>query len=964
MLNWVGWERALDRDPWLVDHPNAQLIAQTSPAIGLWVGDHPEFIDAITNPGPALTPDAIATRAAINAPDPKMPGADQLMATHLAKVHRHGLIQIALRDVTGQSAMPEVGQELADLAQGLIQAAITWIGNPGGLAVIGMGKLGGQELNYISDVDVVFVHDGDPQAADKTARRIMHILGGHTPLGAVYDMDANLRPEGRNGPLSRTLASWQAYWDRWAKTWEAQAFLKARPVAGNMALGEALISAGAPMVWPAQLGKDRVLAIRQMKTQVEHSAPVKRDGDQQLKLAPGGLRDIEFTVQLLQLIHGGVTPAIRVPGTLVALDALAREGLVSTEDATKATYAYQAMRTIEHRLQLFFGRRTHTLPTDVTTRANIAQACGFHSDMSATAVEHFDRHLAHIRREARSMHQSLFLTPLLDVVANYSHEDALAAVGKLNTRAVMDRMQILGFASPKSAVKNLNALLRMRGRIARPIRLVAPSLLNALAETGDPDAGLGALRTLVETGGEHPMVQELLAKNPPGAILLMRALGNSPRIGPHIQQQPELLTLLEYPDQVAKVYTRADFANAAAHFKGRAHSAKLTRAIRRVFMRERLRIMLRSLFAGAEVVDTNAELSDLADELVNLAIEAVCPPDVRLAVIALGRWGARELAFGSDLDAMIIYEGNPEAAAQAVEALLRFNEGFIDQEGTFKLDLDLRPGGRSGAITLTKEGTLHWLREWAEPWQLQALTLARPSAGDQALAEETIRGWRELVYPDAVPQSRINAIRQMKARVESERGSTGLKVDPRLSAISQVRHIGQSVRAMRMGYNPRPGGSPVLRMGNGGPSNPFANGATLRHDTQAGQGSSLKTAPGGLSDVEWLTQIAAIRYGASQPALREPSTLGRLEVMRASGLLSDQDATFVTQGWIWLSRIRNALWLMQVNDTNTLPIKPEPLAHLAAILQEPMVVGAQGVTEHTERARRRIRKVFDRAFWE
>ncbi|WP_336250494.1 hypothetical protein [Stomatohabitans albus] len=947
MGTWVGWERAIEHDPWLVDHVNANALAPASPAIGRWIGDHPDWVHAIIDPDHAYTPDEIATKALQDAPAPGEPADDAHMAVHLAAIQRQYLIQIAVRDLIGHAAMPAVGHQLADLAQGLIQATLTWLDNPGGLAVIGMGKLGGRELNYISDVDVVFVHDGNAQAADLTAKRVLQILGGHTPLGAVYEMDAGLRPEGRNGPLTRPLESWQHYWKRWAKTWEAQAFLKARHVAGNTEIGEALIAAGVSMVWPAQLGTDRLSEIRQMKTQVEHSPPVQRDGDAQLKLAPGGLRDIEFTVQLLQLIHGTVTPSLRVPGTLEALDALAREGLVSTEDATKAMYSYQALRTVEHRLQLYAGRRTHTVPMDDQTRGSIAYACGFRSDMTATALTHFDQHLARVRREARAMYHHLFLMPLLDVVADYSLEDALAAVGKLNSRAVVDRLHVLGFSNPKSAVKNLNALFKIRGRLARPLRLVAPLLLNALATTGDPDAGLGALRTLIETSGQHPVVQQIITDNPPAATMLVTALGQSPRIGPHLQHQPELLTLLEYPDQVAKVHTANDFAKQTAHFKDRPLDAQLINGIRRLFLRQRLRIMLRSLTNGAEVCDTNAELSDLADALMDLAVALVCPPNVRLGIIALGRWGARELAFGSDLDAMIIYDGDAEAAAQAVERLLRLNEGFIDQEGTFKLDLDLRPGGRSGAITLTSHGTIQWLHEWAEPWQLQALTLARPAAGDLHLAQATIDGWADLVFPRDVPEQTVMAIRTMKARVEAERGQTGLQVDRRLGQFSQSHLF---TRSVRLGVSPAPQQS-------------FSNGATLRHDTGLGSGLSLKTAPGGLSDVEWCTQLAAIRYGASNPELRVPSTLGRLVAMRDASIMQDVDYVFARDGWIWLSRIRNALWLMQVSDTNTLPRTPATLAHLAAVLQEHDVEGGQAVTERTDRARRRIRKVFDTVFW-
>ncbi len=352
-----------------------------------------------------------------------------------------------------------------------------------------MGKLGGRELNYASDVDVLFVHDGDTVRAEPIARSVLATMGSTSEDGIVFRTDADLRPEGRSGPLTRTLDSYASYYEGWGQTWEFQSLLKARPVAGDDELGARFLDLTRPYVWPKVLETEAVREIRAMKGRSEDLTERKGLADRELKRGRGGIRDIEFAVQLLQLVHGRHDENVRSATTLDALHALATGGYVEEPDAARLDDAYRFLRTVEHRLQLYDEQQTHTIPNDERARTRLARVLGYRDHGEQSALELFEeQHRAH-QATVRSIHERLFFAPILD---------ALAGTGPLSPEAAEERLAAFGFtdvARTRAAARELAYGLTRRSRLMQQL---LPLILEWLSATPDPDLGLLQLRRLAE----------------------------------------------------------------------------------------------------------------------------------------------------------------------------------------------------------------------------------------------------------------------------------------------------------------------------------------------------------------------------------------------------------------------------------------------------------------------------------
>ncbi|MGH8907519.1 MAG: bifunctional [glutamine synthetase] adenylyltransferase/[glutamine synthetase]-adenylyl-L-tyrosine phosphorylase [Egibacteraceae bacterium] len=842
-------------------------------------------------------------------------------ARALAGVQRRGLLRIAARDLLGMIDTPAASRELAALAAGILAAALDQVGEGARMAVIGMGKLGGSELNYVSDVDVLFVHDGHLQPAVAAARRLLGVLGEATPHGRVYEIDANLRPEGRDGPLSRTLDAYAAYYERWAKTWEFQALLKARPVAGDPELGEAFMRLVEPYVWPDRLDVEAVAEIQRMKGVVESSQQVRRDGPRQLKLAPGGLRDIEFAVQLLQLVHGRHDRDLRSPNTLQALDALARGGYVDEGDAALFGDAYQFLRTVEHRLQLWGLRRTHTIPRRDTARYRLARATGFRDITAASALAQFDREYARMQSAVRRLHDQLFYRPLLSRFAQLG-ADQLVLAGE----PARERLAALGFSNAAGALAHIEALAGGVGRSAQLFRTMLPAILPVLAEQPDPDGGLAGLLSLAERLGDSPFLLRTLRDSPPVGELLARALGRSRRVGEWLERQPEVIGAMADLPGLDRTLELDHYRRLADGVVRRRSSAGLAAdALRRLRRREVARTAVRDLGGRAEITDVMEELTGIAQACLEAGIALVAPQGMRMAVIGMGKLGEGELGYASDLDVLMVFE--PAAARDdallVTERLLRLLSDVTPEGQAFHVDLNLRPEGRDGPLARTLDSYRAYYERWAEHWEVQALTQARPVAGDRALGEAFVEAIAPLVYPSVVPAGRLQAVRMMKARVERERA-------------------GRPAELLRL---------PASRVPSRQAAGPARRGAA-RVD--------LKLGPGGLSDVEWTVQLLQLAHGGRVPALRRPGTLAGLTACEEAGLLPADDARWLRDGWLLLSRARNALYLAGVHDSDRLPSGRSDRERLARMLDYP---GVQAFTEDLDRAMRRIRKAHKRAFY-
>ena len=498
--------------------------------------------------------------------------------------YRRLLLRLASRDLTHHLGVDDVAAELADLAAGTLDAALAVARAKVGeaahscrLAVIAMGKCGGHELNYVSDVDVIFVAEpvegvassGDAamRAATQLASTMMQVCSDHTGEGTIWPVDANLRPEGKSGPLVRSLASHRGYYDRWAKTWEFQALLKARPVAGDMALGREYVELIGPLVWSAAERDGFVEEVQAMRRRVIDHIPADT-AERQLKLGSGGLRDVEFAVQLLQMVHGRADEEVRPPTTLSALARLTERGYVGREDGRSLHEAYSFLRTLEHRIQLYQLRRTHVVPEDEAALRRLGRSLGY----TREPILELDKQWTYHRREVRRLHEKLFYRPLLSAVARIPGD----GVG-LSPEAAKVRLAALGYLDPKAALRHLEALTAGVSRTAQIQRTLLPAMLQWFADAPDPDAGLFGFRKISEALKETPWYLRLLRDEGEAAQRMAQVLATSRYATDLLQREPQGVALLGENERLEPLGREAVQAemNAAAERREDAKEAVL-----------------------------------------------------------------------------------------------------------------------------------------------------------------------------------------------------------------------------------------------------------------------------------------------------------------------------------------------------------------------------------------------------
>ena len=577
---------------------------------------HPEDVEilrgVVVRPEPAELRADMLRAVGADPHDPEGPvAAGQQPTATLAAAYRRRLLDLAARDLTGAATVDVVGEELADIAVAVLEAALAVSraelapgAAPCRLAVVAMGKCGGRELNYASDVDVIFVaepvKDEDETAALGTASRLaagmIGVCARSTPEGSIFPVDPNLRPEGRAGPLVRTLASHLAYYERWAKTWEFQALLKARPVAGDLTLGQAYADTLGPLVWQAARREHFVEDVQAMRRRVEQSLPARQAG-RELKLGPGGLRDIEFAVQLLQLVHGRTDDTLRSPATLPALAALAAGGYVGRADAEELGAAYRFLRRTEHLLQLSRLSRTHTLPEDPAVLRRLGRAMRFNDgpnepwfQSSVTGIRSdpavdFDEEWRRHARQVRRLHEKLFYRPLLDAVARLPTDAA-----RLTPAEARARLEALGYVDPAGALHHIDALTSGVSRRAAIQRTLLPVLLGWFADAAEPDAGLLAFRQVSEALGSSPWYLRLLRDETKAAERMAHVLASSRYATGLLLRAPEAVAIFANDTELkARSLTglRAEMMAATQRYEDDAEAA--VTAVRSVRRRELLR---------------------------------------------------------------------------------------------------------------------------------------------------------------------------------------------------------------------------------------------------------------------------------------------------------------------------------------------------------------------------------------
>ena len=682
----------------------------------------------------------------------------------------------------------------------------------------------------------------------------------------------------------------------------------------------------APLVWQAAEGDHFVEDVQAMRRRVEDAVPREQAG-RQLKLGPGGLRDIEFAVQLLQLVHGRTDESVRDPATLPALVALSRGGYVARDDAADLAAAYQFLRRVEHLLQLGHLRRTHVIPAEADTagRRRLGRALRAYQLLnrdrpdtkprSADPAAEFTAQWRTHTLVARRLHEKLFYRPLLQAVARLPGEAV-----RLTPAAARERLEALGYEDPVGALRHIEALTAGVSRRAAIQRTLLPVMLGWFANAAQPDAGLLAFRQVSDELGETPWYLRLLRDEAQVAERMAFVLASSRYVTGLLLRAPETVQLLS-DDAELRPRPREALTVEALAAVGRHDAAEeAVAAVRALRRRELLRTAVAALLGRIGVEETGEAHTTITAVTVTAALEAAIkkveielrtPLPTSMSVVAMGRFGGHEMGFASDADVMFVHEprqgadeGEAARAAHAVAEELRRLLARHAPDPPLTIDPGLRPEGRQGPLVRTLASYGAYYQRWSVPWESQALLRAEPVAGDPQLGERFVALADRLRYPDGgIDRAAVREIRRIKARMEAERLPRG--ADP------------------------------------------------------AGH---LKLGRGGLADVEWVVQLLQLQHAYETPGLRTTRTLAALDAAADAGLISGEDAAVLARAWRLATRIRDAVVLVRGGPGDTLPSAPRELAAVARVLgYRPGESGK--LLDDQRRAARRARAVMERIFY-
>ncbi len=891
--------------------------------------------------------------------------------TALRRFKMRETLRIGLQDLLGNLDLIDVTQQLSLMADVVLQRAYESCyaelthrygeprcTGPSGdticeFAVIAMGKLGGGELNFSSDIDLLFIYEGEGETSGLTSpsgtligrvsnhefftrlgEGIIKAIGDLTPEGRVFRVDMRLRPEGRAGALVYSLRGYELYYESWGQTWERMALIKARPVAGDSALGETFLKLVAPFVYRRSLDYSAIGEIRAMKDRIN----VKIDRDQEtfrhVKLGYGGIREIEFIVQTFQLLYGATDPWIRESNTLRALQRLADRRHVTADEHAILAKAYTFLRMVEHRLQILHHLQTHTMPTDQDDLAKLARRLGYSPnrtpDPALALQQDYQRHSQAVRQVYDSLLREPYAGDEKEGIPAHPLADFLD--GQVDDRVVREQLAAAGVQDLDRAIR---ALLVVRdgppfrhstADTRRILAALAPTLMEGLMRTPDPDLALLHFERFIEEVGSGAGLFDVLKQMPIALIHLMRLFGSSEFLSQILIRHPALLDLLLVPDQ-AELDRPSDLVKECASAVAAASrgSSRLD-GLRRFKQAEEFRIGILDLLGKIDLDDVSRALTLLSEVCVQAAYRLACedlmpqyglPSAGGFVVLGLGKCGAREMGYGSDLDLAFAYtrEGVTTGGSQDMSHAEYFERladkisrilTTITKEGTaYRVDIRLRPGGSAGRIAQSFSAFETHFAQSAEVWERQTYLRVRPIAGDLDIAEPFMASLAELIYRPTPAESLATNITAMRHRMEKEltKEKTG------------ERHV--------------------------------------------------KLGSGGIVDIEFIIQFLQLAYGSMQPAMRVGNTLEALEAARGAGLLTDLNAAYLCDSYRFLRTVQNRLRVVGDLETSTLPKDPDRLDRLARRLEYEAGDGLRpgdrllaDYQRHTER----VRGIYDATF--
>ncbi|MBI3393429.1 MAG: bifunctional [glutamate--ammonia ligase]-adenylyl-L-tyrosine phosphorylase/[glutamate--ammonia-ligase] adenylyltransferase [Nitrospirae bacterium] len=955
----------------------AALLGGSSFLAGSLLEDPDEWIEWLS--GRDLLDHARDVPAMLTDLDSRIPQGASVESVHsvLRRFHRREMVRIALRDLLGAAPLPETAGEISALAEACVRAACrtAWDflsarhGTPrfqddsgtwriSRFAVIGMGKLGGKELNVSSDIDLIFacssergdttgVSDPDGDASGRIgnhlfftrmAETIIRLIGAPTEDGMVFRIDTRLRPEGEKGDLVSSLRSYEIYYESWGKTWERAALIKARPIAGDASLGEEFLTLVRPFVYRKYLDFGALTEIRDMKFKIDQSLAARRAAGINIKLGTGGIREIEFLAQAFQLIYGGRDPSIRERSTVPALRAIARRGMLSSDERDALVSAYYFLRSLEHRIQFAQFRQTHDLPTGDRDLRVLARRMGYRDGPNVSAAERLMGDYRRHTKTVRTIFDHLLTLPPEGETEDLASEILHLVRGEMPKEEALDLLGRLGFSDPPAALRNLRLLTEgpplahYTPGARRLILQILPEALPVVLRSADPDSALARIEAFTEAMGARESFYSVLRSHPKTLDLLVTLFAGSAYLAQRLIAQPELFDLvfleadLLSPKDAPRL--RRELASLLASAASDEDQARL---LRRFVREEEIRIGLRDLVLGVGTVRTGREIARVAETSLQAAADLAwsrligvygrpmspsgqpCP----YAIFAAGKLGGRDMLYSSDLDLVYLYAeegdttGGTRKAISNREFLSKLAErifallGEPTGEGiAFRVDTRLRPTGSKGPVAVTLNSALRYYASEAEVWERLAMTRLRAVAGDSGLARLFLDGLSDTVY-SRPPAGFREAVAAMRRKMEEEAG-------------------------------------------------------------EAREGVNIKAGRGGIVDVEFIAQGLILEHGGSDPWLRVPNTLTALRRLRRRGHLPPAAYRDLSRAYLFLRHAENRLRIVHNISSNVLPNDPAQRRLLARRMGYPDdALGkaedklARDLALHTSAARRWFNEIFE-----
>lgn len=874
--------------------------------------------------------------------------------------HKHReTLRIAYGDIVKRQRLETVTEQISFLADAICEAATRVArrrleqqrgvprrpdGQPARFVVLALGKLGGVELNYSSDIDLVFLSDDAGKTAgqrpitnaeffDRLARQVIKYLTENTSLGVAYRVDLRLRPEGRQGAPVVTMSSALHYYDVFGRTWERQAFVKARPIAGDLELGQEFLEQLEPWVYRRYLTRTDIMGIRALKHQIEQRTRREGGDERNVKTGHGGIRDIEFVIQFLQLLNGGDLPEIRTGNTLKAIDRLEKVGCLTLPERTTLEENYVALRKLEHRLQIMFDLQTHSLPEKDEELRKLAIRMGFADGPHRSPLEAFKAD--HKQRTERNRR-----------ILNYLLKDAFGKEDQIEpevdlvlapdpTEATLQEvLGKYGFQKLEQAYQNLLALSTEKISFLSTLRCrhflaaIAPKLLQTIGATPDPDSTLVDLSKVSDSLGGKGVLWELFSFNPPSLQLYVRLCGATPYLSGILTSNPGMLDELmdslvldKLPKFAGLERTLEDLLRGAEDVEPILHGFKNSL---------HLRVGVRDILGKEDIRNTHQALSDIAEVCVK-AIAAreydklaakygtpTMPPGDRegqaceLIILAMGKLGGREPNYHSDLDVVFLYEadGVTRQPLRSRSELTTTNQHFFSQLGQriikvinqwgphgrlYEVDARLRPTGKSGSLAMALDEFARYFASGAgQLWERQALCKARPICGSARGCRATMQVVRRIIVDAAWQPACVEQMRAMRRKLEET-------------------------------ASPR----------------------------------NLKRGPGGTVDVEFVVQMLQLKHAAEVPEMLVPGTLDAIDALLDAHLLGEEAAAALEQSYRFLRRVEARLRLMNTTSRHDLPTDELALKKLAYLLN---YTDAQALIRDCEHYTGENRLWFERLF--